>query len=64
MTTDISISTTESQNKFVETCLKFSLDVICERIGSKALNEKLAQGIEITIVGDNDFYSQRAQVII
>ncbi|KAG2206315.1 hypothetical protein INT47_007329, partial [Mucor saturninus] len=54
--------TTQSQNKFVETCLKFSLDVILQRIGSQALNEKLAQGIEITIVGANDFYSQRAQL--
>jgi hypothetical protein len=32
-------------------------------MGSSILNEKLKQGIEVTIVGDNDFYSQRAQVI-
>lgn len=58
----LSFSTTESRNKFVETCLKFTLDVICERIGSDELNQLLSQGIQITIVGDNDFYSQRAQV--
>lgn len=61
---DISLfyRTTESRNKFVETCLKFTLDVILEKIGSVELNKKLENGIEVTIVGDNDFYSQRAQV--
>ena len=46
----------------METCLKFTLDVVLEKIGSEALNRKLQGGIEVTIVGDNDFYSQRAQV--
>ena len=49
-------------NKFVETCLRFSLQVIQERMGTAVLNDYLQQGFEITIVGDNDFYSQRAQV--
>lgn len=49
-------------NKFVETCLRFSLQVIQQRMGTAVLNEYLQQGFEITIVGDNDFYSQRAQV--
>ncbi|CDS10713.1 hypothetical protein LRAMOSA11199 [Lichtheimia ramosa] len=49
-------------NKFVETCLRFSLQVIQQRMGTAVLNEYLQQGFEITIVGDNDFYSQRAQL--
>lgn len=35
-----------------------------EKIGFDQFNKALASGIEITIVGDNDFYSQRAQVKI
>lgn len=46
----------------METCLRFSLQVIQQRMGTAVLNEYLQQGFEITIVGDNDFYSQRAQV--
>ncbi|KAI8139296.1 Phosphomevalonate kinase [Fennellomyces sp. T-0311] len=46
-----------SQNKFVETCLRFTLEVIYQRIGSL-----FDGGLLITIVGDNDFYSQRAQL--
>ncbi|KAI7908196.1 ribosomal protein S5 domain 2-type protein [Cokeromyces recurvatus] len=54
--------TLDSQNKFVETCLKFTLKVIFEKIGSDLLNQLLANGIEVVIVGDNDFYSQRAEL--
>ncbi|KAI9276698.1 ribosomal protein S5 domain 2-type protein [Phascolomyces articulosus] len=46
-----------SQNKFVETCLRFTLEVIYERT-----SHLLDGGLLITIVGDNDFYSQRAQL--
>lgn len=56
------LRTTESSNKFVETCIKYTLTVIYERIGKDEVNQLLGQGIQITIVGDNDFYSQRAQV--
>ncbi|KAI9318394.1 ribosomal protein S5 domain 2-type protein [Dichotomocladium elegans] len=49
------------RNKFVETSLLFSLKVLVEkRISSLAA--VLAQGLDITIVGDNDFYSQQAQL--
>lgn len=33
-------------------------------MGTAVLNDYLQQGFEITIVGDNDFYSQRAQVSV
>ncbi|KAI7859009.1 ribosomal protein S5 domain 2-type protein [Circinella umbellata] len=46
-----------SQNKFVETCLRFTLEIIYQRTG-KLFDDSLL----ITIVGDNDFYSQRAQL--
>ncbi|KAI9490158.1 ribosomal protein S5 domain 2-type protein [Zychaea mexicana] len=48
-----------SQNKFVETCLKFTLEVIYQRTGTLFTSNG---GLSITIVGDNDFYSQRAQL--
>lgn len=48
-----------SQNKFVETCLRYTLAVIHHKLGSIAPG---AGGLTITIAGDNDFYSQRAQV--
>ncbi|CEP10758.1 hypothetical protein [Parasitella parasitica] len=54
--------TTESSNKFVETCLKFTLQIILERNGAEQMNQLLNNGIQVTIVGDNDFYSQRAQL--
>ncbi|ORZ01481.1 ribosomal protein S5 domain 2-type protein [Syncephalastrum racemosum] len=52
-------ASTGSQNKFVETCLRYTLTVIHHKLGSIA---SCAQGLTITIVGDNDFYSQRAQL--
>ncbi|GAA5811687.1 hypothetical protein MFLAVUS_005128 [Mucor flavus] len=55
-------SITESRNKFVETCLKYTLQVILERVNHSLVEQKLSHGIDITIVGDNDFYSQRAQL--
>ncbi|KAI8097953.1 ribosomal protein S5 domain 2-type protein [Gilbertella persicaria] len=54
--------TKETQNKFVETCLKFTLAVIHQRIALNKFKALLQKGIVITIVGDNDFYSQRAQL--
>ncbi|KAK4512380.1 60S ribosomal protein L38 [Mucor velutinosus] len=59
---DFSSITTGSSNKFVETCLKFTLQIILERTGAQQVNQLLSNGIEVTIVGDNDFYSQRAQL--
>lgn len=59
---DILRDAVSAKNKFVETCLRFSLQVIQQRMGTAVLNDYLQQGFEITIVGDNDFYSQRAQV--
>ncbi|KAI8992041.1 Phosphomevalonate kinase [Mycotypha africana] len=54
--------TTESRNKFVETCLCFTLNIIAAKTGLEQFNSFLNNGIEVTIVGDNDFYSQRAQL--
>jgi hypothetical protein len=38
------------------------LQIILERINAEQLNQLLRSGVEVTIVGDNDFYSQSAQV--
>ncbi len=52
-----------TKNKFVQLALERTLLLVLENKGSKSLNEILSRGLDITIVGDNDFYSQRAQVI-
>ncbi|KAI8366113.1 Phosphomevalonate kinase [Radiomyces spectabilis] len=53
---------TESQNKFVETCLRFALMIIQQRIESEIFNKVMETGLDVSIVGDNDFYSQRPQL--
>jgi hypothetical protein len=44
------------KNPFVEACVQFSLEYVFAKCDTKKL------GCNIVIVGDNDFYSQRAQV--
>ncbi|KAF7722584.1 phosphomevalonate kinase [Apophysomyces ossiformis] len=53
---------TDSRNKFVETCLFFCLTLLLEQKGAEDFKQCLQKGLVITIVGDNDFYSQRAQL--
>ncbi|KAG1453540.1 hypothetical protein G6F56_007548 [Rhizopus delemar] len=47
--------TLENNNKFVETALQVTLQLIQDK-------HVLKSGLDIIIVGDNDFYSQRAQL--
>ena len=42
--------------------LQRTLSLAVELRGAAAVKEAVAHGLDITIVGDNDFYSQRAQV--
>ncbi|THH03565.1 hypothetical protein EW146_g10401 [Bondarzewia mesenterica] len=57
-------SPSSSKNKFVELALKNSLSLILEMRGPAELDQAvLASGLDITIVGDNDFYSQQEQVL-
>ncbi|KAI8059903.1 phosphomevalonate kinase [Gongronella butleri] len=51
-----------SSNKFVETCLRYTLKVIHELIGSDAFDQVMQNGLDICILGDNDFYSQREEL--
>ena len=55
-------STPLSKNKFVQLALERTLRLARERISHSALAAALSRGLDIRIVGDNDFYSQRAQV--
>ncbi|KAG6811902.1 hypothetical protein H0H92_005360 [Tricholoma furcatifolium] len=73
-TWDYSVSTTEnvvkvedlptntSRNKFVHLALQITLALIAEITGITTVNNTLAKGIDISIVGDNDFYSQREKL--
>ncbi|KAF8514856.1 Phosphomevalonate kinase [Hysterangium stoloniferum] len=49
-----------SKNKFVSLAIQKVLMLVAELKGTSTLKSRLQHGIDITIVGDNDFYSQRA----
>jgi phosphomevalonate kinase len=51
-----------SKNKFVHLALQHTLSLAVEIKGVEAIREALSRALDITIVGDNDFYSQRARV--
>ncbi|KAH9485393.1 Phosphomevalonate kinase, peroxisomal [Psilocybe cubensis] len=51
-----------SKNKFVHLALQHSIALAAEVKGSALVQEILSKGLDITIVGGNDFYSQRAKL--
>lgn len=51
-----------SKNKFVYIALQHTLRLVSEIKGLEHLKDALAGGLDIAIVGGNDFYSQRAKV--
>ncbi|KAI0051178.1 Phosphomevalonate kinase [Auriscalpium vulgare] len=51
-----------SKNKFVHLALQKTLSLALEDKGAATLSQSLAQGLTITIAGDNDFYSQQDQL--
>ncbi|KAI0329234.1 Phosphomevalonate kinase [Cubamyces sp. BRFM 1775] len=51
-----------SKNKFVHLALQRTLTLAAELKSVGTLRNSLSYGLDITIVGDNDFYSQRAQL--
>lgn len=55
-------SASATKNKFVHLALQRTLALATERRSAGTLQNSLGHGLDITIVGDNDFYSQRAQV--
>lgn len=55
-------SQNSSKNKFVYLALQKTISLACEVRGTDAVSKVLARGLDISIVGDNDFYSQRAQL--
>ena len=55
-------SVTSTKNKFVQLALQETLRLAWESKGPQELTHALSHGLDITIAGDNDFYSQRAQV--
>uniref|UniRef100_A0A0D9VRZ3 phosphomevalonate kinase n=1 Tax=Leersia perrieri TaxID=77586 RepID=A0A0D9VRZ3_9ORYZ len=57
---------TESANPFVEQAVQFSVAAakvtVTDKEGKEALDKLLLQGLHITILGCNDFYSYRNQI--
>ncbi|RPD63783.1 Phosphomevalonate kinase [Lentinus tigrinus ALCF2SS1-6] len=51
-----------TKNKFVHLALQRTLALGVELVSAGTLQNALGRGLDITIVGDNDFYSQRAQL--
>ncbi|CDO69242.1 hypothetical protein BN946_scf185042.g144 [Trametes cinnabarina] len=52
-----------TKNKFVHLALQRTLALAAELKSVGTLQNTLSSGLDITIVGDNDFYSQRIQLI-
>ena len=50
-----------SKNKFIQLALDQTLRLAWEHKGPQDLAAALSHGLDVTIAGDNDFYSQRAQ---
>jgi phosphomevalonate kinase len=59
-------SSRESANPFVEQAVQFSVAAakvtVTDKEGKEALDKLLLQGLHITILGCNDFYSYRKQI--
>ncbi|KDQ53490.1 hypothetical protein JAAARDRAFT_136908 [Jaapia argillacea MUCL 33604] len=55
-------SSSSTKNKFVQLAVQRTLSLALETKGSPALREAISKGLDIVIVGDNDFYSQRSQL--
>ncbi|OSD03893.1 Phosphomevalonate kinase [Trametes coccinea BRFM310] len=55
-------SSAATKNKFVHLALQRTLALAAELKSVGTLQNSLAYGLDITILGDNDFYSQRAQL--
>ncbi|KAG8907936.1 phosphomevalonate kinase [Tulasnella sp. 403] len=51
-----------TKNKFIQLAIERVLFIAIEVRGSQNLRQATAQGLDIIIVGDNDFYSQRGQL--
>lgn len=51
-----------SKNKFVHLALQNTIGLASELKGEQHVKDALKAGAEIVILGDNDFYSQRAKV--
>ncbi|KAL1673938.1 ribosomal protein S5 domain 2-type protein [Schizophyllum commune] len=51
-----------SKNKFVQLALEKTAALAAEKLGVDTVSKALEAGTDIAIVGDNDFYSQRAQL--
>ncbi|KAF5317110.1 hypothetical protein D9611_003950 [Ephemerocybe angulata] len=55
-------SANTSKNKFVHLALQKALSLAVESKGADPVKASLKKGFDIAIVGDNDFYSQRAKL--
>ncbi|CAJ0826772.1 2228_t:CDS:2 [Entrophospora sp. SA101] len=55
-------SNESGNNTFIDVTLKFALSIIIQRIDYSSFSKILEKGLNIFIVGSNDFYSQREQV--
>ncbi|KAI0314123.1 Phosphomevalonate kinase [Amylostereum chailletii] len=62
MTVEQTSSTSGSTNKFVHLALQKTLSLALESKSVADVTKSLANGLDITIVGDNDFYSQQDQL--
>ncbi|OAO92826.1 hypothetical protein AXX17_AT5G30540 [Arabidopsis thaliana] len=59
-----SVSTSDSRNPFVEHAIQYAIAAahLATEKDKEALHKLLLQGLDITILGSNDFYSYRNQI--
>ncbi|KAF9566764.1 Phosphomevalonate kinase [Agrocybe pediades] len=62
VTIEPAVENSSSNNKFVHLALQHTISLAVEIKGPAAIREALSAGLDITIVGGNDFYSQRAKL--
>jgi len=57
-------SSSLTKNKLVQLAIEKTIKLGIELKGATAIQELVLEGLDIAIVGDNDFYSQHATVSI
>ncbi|KAJ3092156.1 phosphomevalonate kinase [Quaeritorhiza haematococci] len=58
----VPVGSKPNRNHYVESTVTYTLSALSSLFGSEAFTERLGAGLEILILGHNDFYSQREQL--
>ncbi|KAK9760542.1 phosphomevalonate kinase, partial [Basidiobolus ranarum] len=59
---ELKASSQENRNPYVESTLRYTLGLISKLTSKESFEEQIQGGLEVIIVGSNDFYSQREEL--